>query len=105
MEILYTFLILGGIGLVLGIGLAIASIIFYVKPDTRVEDIKAMLPNYNCGACGFPGCSGMAEAIVKGEVTDLTKCKPGKADENYCKIKEYLENHPLDDGTIIKVKY
>ena len=53
-EVLYTFLILGGLGLVLGIALAISSVIFYVKEDTRVEDIKNMLPNYNCGACATP---------------------------------------------------
>ena len=105
MDILWGFLILAGIGLVLGIGLAIASKIFYVKPDTRVEDIKAMLPNYNCGACGYPGCAGLAEAIVKGEVNDLNKCKPGKPDVNYIKIKEYLEAHPDDNGNVIEVKY
>ena len=104
-EVLITFLILGGIGLVLGIALAISSVIFFVKEDTRVEDIKKFLPNYNCGACGYAGCSGFSEAIVKGEVSDLEKCKPGKADTNYKLIKDYLENHPNEDGTIIKVTY
>lgn len=104
-EVLYTFLILGGLGLVLGIALAISSVIFYVKEDTRVEDIKNMLPNYNCGACGFAGCSGFSEAIVKGEVSDLERCKPGKAETNYKLIRDYLEKHPNEDGTIIKVTF
>ena len=104
-TILWSFLILGGLGLTFGVILAISSKIFYVKTDTRIEDVKKLLPNYNCGACGFAGCSGFAEAIVKGEATDLSRCKPGKPDLNYKQIKEYLEAHPDDEGNIIKVKY
>ena len=104
LTVLWSFLILGGIGLSFGVILAISSKIFYVKVDTRVEDIKKILPNYNCGACGYAGCSSFAEAIVKGDVTDLKRCKPSKID-NYQAIKEYLENHPDDDGNIIKVNY
>ena len=104
LTILWSFLILGALGLCFGIILAISSKIFYVKVDTRIDDVKKMLPNYNCGACGFAGCSGFAEAIVKGEANDLNRCKPGK-ESNYKQIKEYLENHPDDDGNVIVVKY
>ncbi len=104
-TVLYTFLILGGLGLVLGIALAISSVVFYVKEDTRVEDVKNMLPNYNCGACGYAGCAGFSEAIIKGEVCDLERCKPGKAETNYKLIRDYLEKHPNEDGTIIKVTF
>ena len=71
-TILWSFLILGSLGLIFGVILAVASKVFYVKTDTRVEDVKKMLPNYNCGACGFAGCSGFAEAIVKGEEVKLS---------------------------------
>lgn len=104
MIILYTFLILGGLGLVLGALLAISSKIFYVKTDTRVDDIKEMLPNYNCGSCGYAGCSGFAEAIVDGKVKVLSQCKPGKPETNFNKIKAYLDEHPNDDGTKIVVE-
>ena len=99
MEVLYSFLILGSLGLVLGIGLAIASIVLKVKEDNRVSEVEAMLPNYNCGACGYPGCHGMAEALVKGKETTISKCKPGKKDKNYDPIIAYLESHPDEDGT------
>ena len=105
LTVLWSFLILAGLGLAFGVILAISSKIFYVKQDTRIEDVKKLLPNYNCGACGYAGCQGFAEAIVKGEANDLNKCKPGKPDTNYQAIKDYLENHPADDGTIISVKY
>ena len=96
-------LVLGIMGLLLGLGLAFASDIFEVKVDERVEAVTNLLPGYNCGACGFPGCSGFAEGIIEGKVSNVSDCKPGK-DENYNAILEYLKDHPNENGTIIPVK-
>lgn len=103
MEILYGFLILLGIGLLLGLGLAIAAKILYVKEDERIEEVAKKLPNYNCGSCGYAGCKALAEAIVTGKEENLRKCKPGKEDLNFKPIIEYLEAHPNDDGSKVKV--
>lgn len=103
MEILWGALILLGIGLLLGLGLAIAAKLLEVKEDERIEEVAKRLPNYNCGSCGFAGCKGLAEAIVKGEETSLKKCKPGKPDTNFKPIIEYLDAHPNEDGSKIKV--
>lgn len=103
MDILWAFLILAGIGFVLGLGLAICSKVFYVKVDNRVEEITAMLPNANCGGCGFPGCAGFAEAIVNGEVEKLSQCRPGKKEKNFEPIMKFIEENPNEDGTKIKV--
>ena len=81
-------LILGG---VIGMFLGIAGEKLYVAPDTREEDILAMLPGYNCGGCGNPGCMGMAMQLVEGTST-IEKCKPCKADAK-AKIREYLEQN------------
>ena len=70
---------LSGIGLVAGVGLAIASKVFAVKIDPKTEAIENALLGTNCGACGFPGCGGLATAIVKGEA-DVNGCFPGGAD-------------------------
>ncbi len=59
---------LGGLGILAGFGLGVASKKFAVKVDPRQEAILEALPGANCGGCGFPGCSGMAEALVKGNV-------------------------------------
>ena len=104
MTILYAVLILAGLGLVLGFGLAIASKVFHVEVDTRVEDISAMLPNANCGACGYPGCAGYAEAIVAEVAENLSHCKPGVKSGVADKIKAYLDEHPNPDGTPNKLK-
>ena len=90
-------------GLLLGLGLAFAADIFKVEVDKRLEAVESMLPGYNCGACGYPGCSGFAEGIMEGEVDKLSLCKPGK-DENYNPILEYLKDHPNSDGSVIKVQ-
>ncbi len=103
-TILIAGLVLGAIGVVLGLGLAIASKYLAVEVDSRVEDITKMLPGYNCGACGNPGCSGMAEQIVAGSVERLSVCKPGKPDQHFEPILKYLEEHPGQDGVVIKVK-
>lgn len=70
--------IIGILGLVFGVLLAIASKVFAVETDPRVDEINEILPGANCGGCGLPGCSGYADAIVnKGEA--INKCAPGGA--------------------------
>ena len=100
MTLLWSFLILAGLGLFFGVGLVIFGAIFHVKEDGRVKEVEKMLPNYNCGACGYAGCHQMAEALVKGEEVMVSKCKPGKKEKNYDPIIAYLSSHPDPDGTV-----
>jgi len=67
---------LSGLGLVAGFGLGIASRVFHVEIDPKVEAVEDALLGTNCGACGYPGCGGLANAIVAGEA-DITSCLPG----------------------------
>ncbi len=62
-------ILMGGLGLVVGIGLALASKIFYVYVDPKIVAIEDVLPGANCGGCGMPGCSANAEAIVAGKAS------------------------------------
>lgn len=59
--------IMGGLGLVVGAGLAAAAKIFYVYVDPMILAVEDVLPGANCGGCGLPGCSANAEAIVAGK--------------------------------------
>ena len=68
------------IGLVLGLVLAVASIVMAVPVDERAVQISEVLPGANCGACGFSGCSGYADALSKGKTTECNLCAPGGAD-------------------------
>ncbi len=90
LNLVYAVLILAGIGALLAVGLAVASVKLHVEEDKRVEAVNNMLPGYNCGACGFPGCPGFAEAVVE-EGVEPKLCKPAKADV-IAEIKEYLKS-------------
>lgn len=103
MEILWAALILLGVGLILGLALAIAAVVLHVKEDERIDEVAKRLPNYNCGSCGYAGCKSLAEAIIAGKEDNLKKCRPGKEEANFKPIIEYLDQHPNEDGTKVKV--
>ena len=77
-EILLPVLIVAGIGLLCGLGLAIASIVMAVPKDEKAEAIEEILPGANCGACGYSGCAGYAKALSSGEAP-VGLCSPGGA--------------------------
>ena len=62
-------IMMGGLGLAIGAVLAVASKLFYVYVDPKIEAVSAALPGANCGGCGQPGCTANAEAIVAGRAT------------------------------------
>ena len=76
MDIIIAIGILGGLGLIFGLVLAAASKIFYVETDPRLDQLNECLPGANCGGCGYAGCSGYAEAVLKGEAP-IGKCNSG----------------------------
>ena len=63
-------LVAGGLMAVLGLGLssvlALANKRLHVYEDPRIDEVDDLLPQANCGACGFPGCRAFAEALVAG---------------------------------------
>lgn len=66
--ILTAILILGGVGLVFGVFIALANRRLWVWEDPRIDVVASMLPSNNCGGCGLPGCRAFAEAAVAGTV-------------------------------------
>jgi electron transport complex protein RnfB len=67
---------LSGLALVFGLSLGYAAVRFKVEGDPLVDQIDALLPQTQCGQCGFPGCRPYATAIAKGEA-DINQCPPG----------------------------
>ena len=88
MNILYAILVLGILGAIFGLILAIASKVFEVKKDPREEAILSHLAGANCGGCGYPGCAGCAAAILAGDAP-VTACAPAGA-ENAAAIAEIM---------------
>lgn len=76
--IILAAVIVGGTGLFIGIFLGIADKQFAVEVDEKEEQILGVLPGNNCGGCGYPGCSGLAAAISKGEAP-VNACPVGGA--------------------------
>lgn len=64
--ILIAVIVLGCIALVSAVILYVCSKKFAVHEDPRLGQVVSLLPGANCGGCGYPGCSGLASALVKG---------------------------------------
>lgn len=79
-SILLAIAIIGGIGLVGGILLAIIShFCDSGEENERLAEIRDALPGANCGACGYAGCDSYAEAVENGSA-EPNLCAPGGKD-------------------------
>ncbi|GMM67978.1 MAG: electron transport complex subunit RsxB [Pseudomonadota bacterium] len=94
-AILFAVIAIGALALAFGLALGYASIRFKVEGDPLVEQIDAVLPQTQCGQCGYPGCKPYAEAIAEGD--DINKCPPG-GEATIKKLADLMgvEPKPLD---------
>ncbi|NLK68723.1 MAG: RnfABCDGE type electron transport complex subunit B [Clostridiaceae bacterium] len=76
-TVLIPVAIVSGLGLIFGIILSYVSVKYEVKADERIEAVRDVLPGANCGACGYSGCDGYAQAVVDG--ASITLCPVGGA--------------------------
>lgn len=79
---------MAGLGITLASVLAVANRRLHVEEDPRLDELEAMLPNANCGACGAPGCRLFAEALLEGS-TEPARCTVNSEAENRA-IAEFL---------------
>ena len=96
MDIFIAVLIVSVIGLLLGLGLSVASKVMAVPVDKKAEKIREVLPGANCGACGFSGCDAYAAALSEGKTEKTTLCIPGGTEVS----KEIAEITGLSAGVI-----
>ena len=75
-NVIYAILVLGVMGGLFGLLLAVASKVFAVEKDERLEPIIEALPGANCGGCGYSGCAGYAQAVIDG-TAPLGLCAAG----------------------------
>lgn len=74
-PLLAALVALVGLGAPFGALLGFAAVRFRTEGDPVVDQINAILPQTQCGQCGYPGCRPYAEAIASGEA--INKCPPG----------------------------
>lgn len=67
MDILIAVGVLGGLGALFGLVLAVANRVFHVDTDPRLEPLTQCLSGANCGGCGFSGCGAYAQAVLEGK--------------------------------------
>ena len=101
--LIYAVLLMLVVGLILGFILGFAADKLVLKEDPLIEKIHELLPGYNCGACGFPGCANFAKGLVEGEANQVSRCRPSKPEQREA-IKEFFDNNPDMNGDIVQVK-
>jgi len=74
-PLLAALIALGGLAASFGAVLGFAAIKFKVEGDPLVDQIDELLPQTQCGQCGYPGCRPYAQAIADGDA--INKCPPG----------------------------
>ena len=75
MILIYALIALGSLALIFGLILGFAGVRFKVESNPIVDLVDEILPQTQCGQCGYPGCKPYAEAIANGD--DINKCPPG----------------------------
>ena len=95
--------ILTVLALAFGVILGFASKKFKVEGNPIVDQVDTLLPQTQCGQCGYPGCRPYAEAIANGD--KINKCPPGGT-ATMEKIAELMgvEPEPLGEAAQANVK-
>lgn len=79
-EVVKGLIVLGSIGFIFSVVLSFLSEKFKTEENPLVEKILKVLPQINCGACGFSGCEEFARRII--EEKKLYPCIPGGEEVN-----------------------
>ena len=85
-------LVLSGLSLAFGLLLGFAAVRFKVEGNPIVDQIDAVLPQTQCGQCGYPGCRPYAEAIANDEA-DINQCPPG-GEAGILALADLLDREP-----------
>ncbi len=81
------------LAVIFGLILGFAAIRFHVDGDPIVDKIDSLLPQTQCGQCGYAGCRPYAEAMAEGEA-NINKCPPG-GEITMIALSELLGKDPL----------
>ncbi len=77
--LLITIAVLAILGCLSAVILYFVSQKFKVYEDPKIGEVESVLPGANCGGCGYPGCHGLAEALVKADDLSTIGCPVGGA--------------------------
>lgn len=84
--------LLGGLALLFGLLLGYTAVRFKVEGDPVVDKIDSILPQQQCGKCGYPGCRPYAQALINGEA-EINQCLPG-GEVSMLALADLLDREP-----------
>lgn len=96
-----SIVVMGVLALTFGLLLGYSAIRFKVEGNPIVERVDAILPQMQCGKCGYPGCQGYAEAVVAGNA-DVNLCTPG-GETTMLSLAELLDRPPVALGEMAEI--
>jgi electron transport complex protein RnfB len=89
---------IAGLAVAFGLLLGYSAIRFRVEGDPIADQVDALLPQSQCGQCGFPGCRPYAEAVAAGEA-EINLCAPG-GEGTMLAVADLLGREPVEVGEI-----
>lgn len=89
---------IAGLAAAFGLLLGYSAIRFRVEGDPIADQVDALLPQSQCGQCGYPGCRPYAEAVASGEA-EINLCAPG-GESTMLAIADLLGREPVEVGEI-----
>lgn len=97
MEVIIPIITMAVLGLLFSTGLVVAYQRLRVEEDPKIQEVSEILPQANCGACGYSGCRAFAEAVVKGDIA-ANGCPVGGKDV----AQQIADTLGVEAGEIIK---
>lgn len=83
-----------------GMLLGYSAIRFHIEGDPVADQVDALLPQSQCGQCGFPGCRPYAEAVAAGEA-EINLCAPG-GEATMLALADLLGREPVEVGEVVE---
>jgi electron transport complex protein RnfB len=83
-----------------GLLLGYSAIRFHIEGDPIADQVDALLPQSQCGQCGYPGCRPYAEAVASGEA-EINLCSPG-GEGTMLAIADLLGREPVEVGDVVE---
>ncbi len=96
---LIAILAIATLAVLFGLLLGYSAIRFHIDGDPIADQAEALLPQSQCGQCGYPGCRPYAEAVAKGEA-DINLCTPG-GQATMLELADLLGREPAEMGEVV----
>jgi electron transport complex protein RnfB len=97
---LIAILAIAALAALFGVLLGYSAIRFHIDGDPIADQAEALLPQSQCGQCGYPGCRPYAEAVAKGEA-EINLCIPG-GEATMLELADLLGREPAEMGEIVE---